>query len=529
MQSYSELTPPIIYSDGLFPDIDMRPVPLPLSLVIIWLGATLTISGLLQARILKQYRLPIRWHVAAYIVIAPVFVLGAAVINELLTVLSFESVAEGYESGLVLSVLIIVVVQMIASMEIKNPLSHFLLPLVAVCACLGSVFLAREMRSAMAPEIPATSPVAVTLSAAIFGIIYGSLMGFAYYSVLKERIVPVSTSMTSENMNMRQLIKDPTWNSAIITFTYLFFMVASINPATARITPFLMRYKLGVRDFSNAKLRGAVISDMKLQYVDFSGADLQEAQFVGVEFWNTSFSNANLKDAVLEDVMLNWTEFKSADLRGATIEITNSNVTDSGWVAPLEIKLYNVALHNAIIDETTRVSSDFILAWELATNGGSKRDLRDIFLPGVNLVGIDLSGADLRGADLTLAILIDVDLTGANLSKAKLRSAWLNRAILQGADLREADLSSAVLINANLRDADLRGADLSAFHYRANSASLCGADLTNANLRNAEVAEYWLDADDEYWQNDGFSELFRTCDEPPVVKDAIMPDGTKHP
>lgn len=130
----------------------------------------------------------------------------------------------------------------------------------------------------------------------------------------------------------------------------------------------------------------------------------------------------------------------------------------------------------------------------------------------VDLSGANLRGAKLRGSSLLSSVLYDADLSGADLSdatlfmtnfiQAKLVGAELNKATLVGAWLKETDLTEADLKEANLFQADLTNANLS-------SAKMDGADLGEANLTGATITQ----------------EQLQTAKS---LKDAIMPDGTKH-
>ncbi|WP_282045572.1 pentapeptide repeat-containing protein [Roseibium album] len=114
----------------------------------------------------------------------------------------------------------------------------------------------------------------------------------------------------------------------------------------------------------------------------------------------------------------------------------------------------------------------------------SKANLKEAFLPGLdlyhaNIQGADLSGATMEGADLRLANLRLANLSGADLSGADLY--WAN--------LSGADLSGAHLGGADLGGADLSGADLSWAHL--GGADLGGADLSGADLSWADLS--WAD------------------------------------
>src|SRR5260221_8071230 len=133
----------------------------------------------------------------------------------------------------------------------------------------------------------------------------------------------------------------------------------------------------------------------------------------------------------------------------------------------------------------------------------SGADLSDARLSDAILDGAHLSLANLSGARLIDAHLSRANLDGANLSKDKLFGAHLSLANLSGADLSEAYLNGANLWGVNLSGADLRGADLS-------RADLGGANLSEAKLNGAKVTPEQLD-------------------KAKLLKDTIMPDGSKHP
>jgi uncharacterized protein YjbI with pentapeptide repeats len=115
------------------------------------------------------------------------------------------------------------------------------------------------------------------------------------------------------------------------------------------------------------------------------------------------------------------------------------------------------------------------------------------FLQEAGLIRKDQRSIDLTGASLDWASLVGFDLHDADLRGAYLWGANLYRANLKGADLRDASLLGANLYDANLEGADLRGANLL-------EAKLGGANVTEEQLKEVQS-----------------------------LKDAIMPDGSKHP
>jgi uncharacterized protein YjbI with pentapeptide repeats len=133
----------------------------------------------------------------------------------------------------------------------------------------------------------------------------------------------------------------------------------------------------------------------------------------------------------------------------------------------------------------------------------SNADLDRINLSGVNLSGTDMSGTTFRRANLSEANLCNANFFAANLREANLRAPDLREALflntnLFGAILENAKLKEALILSAKLKEAFLKEADLS-------DANLSGIDLSGA-----------LDTTPE--------QLAKAK----TLKDAIMPDGSKH-
>ncbi|MBX2997544.1 MAG: pentapeptide repeat-containing protein [Caldilineaceae bacterium] len=83
-----------------------------------------------------------------------------------------------------------------------------------------------------------------------------------------------------------------------------------------------------------------------------------------------------------------------------------------------------------------------------------RMDMRDVYLPDINLSNANLSEAlltraTLANANLSGARLSRTNFVSANLSGVNLTGADLTRALLQSSDLRGADLTDAILDNAN--------------------------------------------------------------------------------
>lgn len=111
-------------------------------------------------------------------------------------------------------------------------------------------------------------------------------------------------------------------------------------------------------------------------------------------------------------------------------------------------------------------------------------DLRDAYLPGVNLRDAQLEGVQFDGVNLSRANLANAFLRGATL-----RGAVMEEAYLRHADLRDADLTGADLRQAVLREAFLDGADI--FGAKMDGTTLLQTDLSgvkNAIRRQIDAA-----------------------------------------
>ncbi|MBD2100347.1 pentapeptide repeat-containing protein [Leptolyngbya sp. FACHB-261] len=143
----------------------------------------------------------------------------------------------------------------------------------------------------------------------------------------------------------------------------------------------LRRYAAGERNFSNANLRSARLSQCSL---------------VGV---NLSYAK------------LGWANLSQACLRGA--DLTAADLS--------EACLSGAYLHQACLTRTNLSRSNFSEA-DLSGADLSKATLSGALLEKTNLSGANLSFADLRGIRLDEAILSGANLTGAKLTQGQLLS-----------------------------------------------------------------------------------------------------------
>ena len=165
----------------------------------------------------------------------------------------------------------------------------------------------------------------------------------------------------------------------------------------------------------------------------------------------------------------------------------------------------------------------------------------------LNLITKDKPLLNLKNAGLDTADLREITLRDACLKEADLRLADLHGADLKGSDLRDADLRGANLRNADLSDTCLAGANLLPYDERNPSAlnatnlangtdpndidpgddHLTPADLRHANLSNADLTGAFLTGANLRGATGITHEELEQ--QAKSLKDAAMPDGSKHP
>ena len=193
---------------------------------------------------------------------------------------------------------------------------------------------------------------------------------------------------------------------------------------------------------------------------DFRGASLSRASLGSARFAGADLSEADLSDAYLHYADLSGADLKGANLTGAELVSADLRGADLRGA-----DLRGASLWMAEIDDNTQIDAKWLLVWRIR-NGDAKGkafpgvDLSEAnlycgFLQGTDLSGANLTGVDLRGGSLSDAVLTGADLTGADLESADLRRAYLGGAILSGADLRWADLSEANLSGTIVTDEQL--------------------------------------------------------------------------
>jgi len=157
-------------------------------------------------------------------------------------------------------------------------------------------------------------------------------------------------------------------------------------------------------DFSGANLTDADLSTTRLVGTNFSGADLNGVRLDGAYIQDSNFAGTNLKGASLRRVEITGSRFVDADLEAALFQDTKIQLSDF-----------------------TRVRLDKAKFWRV--------DLSDLMMQNANLTGADFIRSSFEKIDFTGA-----DLSQADLRQAKLRDIIFKDSLLYLTNLRRIDI-----------------------------------------------------------------------------------------
>jgi uncharacterized protein YjbI with pentapeptide repeats len=168
-------------------------------------------------------------------------------------------------------------------------------------------------------------------------------------------------------------------------------------------------------DLSNTDIRGAVLSEGKLQGINFSGANLQ---------------GANLSRAKLQKADLTKANLKEADIRGANLQEANV----------FQAVLRRANLWGANLEKAILMKTD--LSWAAFDGSNMRRaDLQKANLQGAELMGVTLCESDLSGADLQEVELGSIEIIEDD-KQQKIINVNLQGAVFYQANLKGVDLSA---------------------------------------------------------------------------------------
>lgn len=201
-------------------------------------------------------------------------------------------------------------------------------------------------------------------------------------------------------------------NAAEVKFIQVNLLAKEVTPADMEGLPEL---PMQGAKFIGTKLFKAMFLNCRMDNADFTGACLDQATFLTAIGSRVNFSCASLKGlCVVKDSKL-----QSANFSGADMEKANFRCTD------LHLSVFkNANLNNCDLSECVLTSADFKLA--AAPN---------VQLVKANLVGADFSGANLQQANLQKANMVGTLFWGCNLFMADfLRCKYDNTTVFERAN-----------------------------------------------------------------------------------------------
>ncbi|CAH1240593.1 KCTD9 [Branchiostoma lanceolatum] len=157
--------------------------------------------------------------------------------------------------------------------------------------------------------------------------------------------------------------------------------------------------------------------ELRMQGINFSGADLSKLDLRYINFKQANFHNADLSGANLASCSLERADLSKAVLEGANLQ----------GVKMVCANLEGAAMRGCNFEDPTGLRAN---------------------MEGCNMKGVDLECSQMGGVNLRVATLKNASLQNCN----------LRGAILAGTDLENCNLTGCDLQDANLRGANVKGA-----------------------------------------------------------------------
>jgi uncharacterized protein YjbI with pentapeptide repeats len=245
-------------------------------------------------------------------------------------------------------------------------------------------------------------------------------------------------------------------------------------------------------NFTNANLNGAVFYHFdsgKLASNNFTGADLRNVKLLHTSLDHVLFRKADFSDSKLEDI----------SFVGANLESANLARIDSTGMTPLKI-FRSLDCVDAPFGPYCELEP---IWWDVSSAGEDILSFKDANLNFANLESAKLFQAVFDGADLTNANLNNVDCSlcsfkYANLSNVSFIGAKFPRvSVMENVNIYRHEVTyavqyfnSATLVNADFSNADLSGAVFNGANLRGakfNSHIFNGANLSGATWIDGRI------------------------------------------
>jgi uncharacterized protein YjbI with pentapeptide repeats len=276
--------------------------------------------------------------------------------------------------------------------------------------------------------------------------------------------------------------------------------------------------------YSTASYRARDLTDIRLIYNNFAGANfigqnLTKADFSYATLSGTDFREANLTNVSFGVATLTDADFTGAEIRGAIFgidpQVGGTGITLAQLYSTASYQAHDLSGVNVVYNNLgggnfagQNLSS---ATFQFATLSGA--DFREANLTTASFLGATLTGADFTDANLTNAYLVatvtDADFTGAevrgavfskitlaqlystasyqahNLGGIRFASNDFSGGNFARQDLKSADFGAATLNGTNFREANIANANFVSCIFGCQYASLTDADVTAADARGA--------------------------------------------
>ena len=228
----------------------------------------------------------------------------------------------------------------------------------------------------------------------------------------------------------------------------------------------ITRYKAGERDFSGVDLREPEFAGLDLTTVspvyggynrtpNMKNISLEGINLKGATIYGANLDYINLKGADLSEAFLRNTGFLHANLTDVNFENSDCKNNDFRWA-----KLAGANFRGA----------NFVNA-ELADSGIYGANLESANLQGAIIKRADLP-PNLRETDLRYAMLSDVNLRKSNFTRVNFSEAKLSFVDFEDSNLSHVNFSGAIITAVNFRGVELSTVNLTDVKHRGNSLVL---------------------------------------------------------
>lgn len=249
------------------------------------------------------------------------------------------------------------------------------------------------------------------------------------------------------------------------------------------------------KDFSNVVFARACKFDPMRNYADFnfSGAQLELADFTKCNLRSVNFSGANLTRAIFgQETSAIQTNFANANLSYASFEAANLNGANFSGANTLRANFIALPLRKANFDGAKLEEVSFYRA-SLGQSSFKDVDLRGASFVRSSINKTQFSNADMRGATLIMVEpSADTEFKQVDLSNSLLKT--LNWRFVKAQDLnidgarmhfvempRDGIEGNPTMTTANdFSHANLRNIDVDGYIYNIKTLDFTGSDLTAA-------------------------------------------------